>query len=113
MKHIALLSAMCFVSMAQAAAVLTWTPPPSHVNGSPLTPVAADKYTIYKDGAVLSTVGGLTLTYSDNAAADCISHVYAIDFTETALLLTSDKGTATQPVDSVGCRPKSPVLQVK
>ena len=41
--------------------------------------VAVAGYTIYRDGASITTVNGSTLTYSDNTVAPSTSYTYAVD----------------------------------
>ena len=100
----ALLAAGC--SNLFAGAVLNWTLPTTHVNGSPLAPQSSDVLTLSKDGAVLTTLAGTATTYTDASAADCALHSWALTFTETATKLASSAATATQPIDTVGCSPK-------
>lgn len=106
MKRLLVAAFACAAITAQAGAVLTWTSPTTHVNGSPLTPQSGDVLKLTKDGNALATLSGTATTYTDNAAADCALHSYSLTFTETATALTSAAAAATQPVDVVGCAPK-------
>lgn len=89
-----------------AGALLTWTLPNTHVNGSVLVPQSSDVLTLTKDSGTPITLSGTATTYTDTSVADCTLHKWSLTFTESATALKSDPSTATQPIDTVGCAPK-------